>query len=54
MPITATFTPDQPTDYPTVELDIDEHSGGLVITRVELTGTPEQPVQSDAVRVYSL
>jgi hypothetical protein len=54
VPVTATFTPDQPSDFPSIELDVDEHSGSLVVTRVTLTGTAERPIQSDALRVYSL
>jgi hypothetical protein len=54
VPVTATFTPDQPSDFPTIELDVDEHSGSLVVTRVTLTATADRPIQSDALRVYSL
>jgi hypothetical protein len=54
VPVSVTFTPNQPSDHPTIELDVDEHSGSLVVTRVTLTATLEQPIQSDAVRVYSL
>jgi len=53
VPVTATFTPEDPA-WPTIEFDVDEHSGSLVLTRVTLTATAEHPIQSDAVRIYSL
>jgi hypothetical protein len=53
VPVTATFTPDDPR-WPTIRFVVDEHSGSLVVTSVTLTATVEHPIRSDAVRVYSL
>ena len=54
VPLTVTFEPEDPRHGPTCEIDVDEQSGALVITRVSLTASPEHPISSDAVRVYSL
>jgi hypothetical protein len=56
LPVSARFDPheDSP-DWPAVELDLDlDDSGRPVITRVSLIGTPDRPLDSNAVRTYSL
>jgi hypothetical protein len=54
VPLTVTFTPEKQRDGPTCVIEVDEHSGSLVVTGVTLTGSAEHPIGSDAVRVYSL
>lgn len=53
VPVRATFTPDDPA-WPTVEVEVDENSGSLVATKVSLTATAQHPIQSNALRTYSL
>jgi hypothetical protein len=55
VPAVATCTPVEPSDtFPAIEIEIDEHGGRLVVIRATLLGTRERPLNSDAVRNWSL
>ncbi|MGI9051048.1 MAG: hypothetical protein ACR2HQ_00075 [Ilumatobacteraceae bacterium] len=54
-PVIATFSPVEPTPgYPTIELVVDVHDGRIVVTRASLIGSADRPLDSNAVRNYSL
>jgi hypothetical protein len=56
VPVVARFEPHEPSpDWPAVELEVDvDETGRPVVTRVSLIGALDRPIQSNAVRSYSL
>jgi hypothetical protein len=55
VPAVARFTPEEPSaDFPIVEIEVDVHAGRPVVTRASLVASAETPLNSDAVRSYSL
>ena len=55
-PAVARFTPHEPDpDYPTIEVEVDVDAGGrAVVTKASLVGTVDRPLNSNAVRNYSM
>jgi hypothetical protein len=53
-PVTATFTPGEGDDRPTVTIDVDVVDGRAVVTRCELIGSSDNPIAADELRTYSV